>query len=88
MLEKYDDFLTVEELCSIMKIGRNAAYKLLSSGELASIRNGKTWIIPKQAIIDFTNRKMNEAANVKPKKTRKKEPVDPIIYLGPDAAAQ
>ena len=41
MLETQDDFLTVEELCELLKIGHNAAYRLLNSGEIKAIRNGR-----------------------------------------------
>lgn len=53
MLENWDDFLTVEELCEVLKIGRNAAYRLLNSGELKAIRNGRVWRVPKQAVIEY-----------------------------------
>ena len=49
MLEGWDDFLTVEELCEILKIGRNAACTLLNSGELKALRNGRVWKVPKAA---------------------------------------
>lgn len=54
MLEAWDDFLTVEELCELLKIGHNAAYTLLNSGQLKAFRNGRVWRIPKQAVIDYT----------------------------------
>lgn len=53
MLETCDDFLTVDELCELLKIGHNAAYQLLNSGKLKAFRNGRVWRIPKQAIIDY-----------------------------------
>lgn len=53
MLETCDDFLTVEELCELLKIGHNAAYTLLSSGKLKAFRNGRVWRIPKQSLIDY-----------------------------------
>jgi len=53
MLESWDDFLTVEELCEILKIGRNAAYTLLNSGELKALRNGRVWRVPKQAVVEY-----------------------------------
>ena len=53
MLDNWDDFLTVEELCELLKIGRNAAYRLLSSGQISAFRNGRVWRIPKQAVIEF-----------------------------------
>ena len=53
MLENCDDILTVEELCDLLKIGQNAAYSLLNSGSIKAFRNGRTWRIPKQAVIDY-----------------------------------
>lgn len=53
MLDNWDDFLTVEELCELLKIGRNAAYALLGSGQIRAFRNGRVWRIPKQAVIEF-----------------------------------
>lgn len=54
MLDDWDDFLTVEELCELLKIGHNAAYALLGSGKLKAFRNGRVWRIPKQAVIDYS----------------------------------
>lgn len=53
MLENADDFLTVDELCELLKIGHNAAYALLKSGQIKAFRNGRVWRIPKQAVIDY-----------------------------------
>ena len=53
MLEKWDDLLTVEELCEVLKIGQNSAYELLNSGKLKAFRNGRTWRIPKQSVIQY-----------------------------------
>ena len=53
MLNQSDDFLTVDEVCELLKIGHNAAYRMLNTGELKAIRNGRVWRIPK-AIIEFT----------------------------------
>ena len=56
MLEGWDDFLTVEELCEVLKIGHNAAYRLLHSGELKALRTGRVWRVPKQAVIEYVKR--------------------------------
>lgn len=53
MLEQYDDLLTAEETCEVLKMGKNALYSLLGSGTLKSFRNGRVWRIPKQAVIEF-----------------------------------
>ena len=53
MLEQYDDLLTAEEACEVLKMGKNALYALLGSGELKAFRNGRVWRIPKQSVIEF-----------------------------------
>ncbi len=53
MLESWDDFLTVAELCELLKIGCNSVYALLNSGTIKAFRNGRVWRIPKQAVIDY-----------------------------------
>lgn len=53
MLEEYADILTVDEACEVLRVGYNALYALLGSGELKAFRNGRTWRIPKIAIQDY-----------------------------------
>ena len=53
MLEQYDDLLTAEETCEVLKMGKNALYSLLGSGTLKAFRNGRVWRIPKQAVIEL-----------------------------------
>ncbi len=57
MLEHQDDFLTVDELCELLKIGHNAAYRLLNSGEIKALRNGRVWRIPKEGVIAYIKSK-------------------------------
>ena len=45
--------LRVEDLMSILDIGRNTAYELVRCGKIRSIRIGKQLCIPKQALIDY-----------------------------------
>ena len=53
MLEEYADILTVDEACEALRVGYNALYALLGSGELKAYRNGRTSRIPKIAIQDY-----------------------------------
>lgn len=53
MFEQYNDLITVEELCEMLSIGKNAAYKLLSSGELKCFRYNRVWKIPKQGVTEY-----------------------------------
>lgn len=53
MFDAYDDLLTVEEAQEILKICRGNLYVLLQTGQLKGFRNGRSWRIPKEAIIQF-----------------------------------
>lgn len=53
MLNQYDDLLTTDEACEALKIGKNALYSLLRSGQLKAFRNGRVWRIPKESLIEF-----------------------------------
>lgn len=53
MLEQYDDLLTTDEACEVLKIGKNALYRLLASQEVKAYRNGRVWRIPRQAVEEY-----------------------------------
>ncbi len=54
MSEKiYEDLITIEELCCILSIGKNTAYRLLKERKIAAFRIGRTWKIPRKAIWDY-----------------------------------
>ena len=55
MLEKYNDVLSVDQMCEILHIGRNTAYTLLKTNRIRNIRVGTKYIIPKKSVIDFLN---------------------------------
>ena len=59
MFKEYRDLLTVEELCEMMSIGKNAAYRLLASGRLHCFRHNRVWKIPKQGVIDYIMQQSN-----------------------------
>ena len=42
--------ITVEELCEILMIGKNAAYQLLKENKIKSFRLGRIWKIPRASI--------------------------------------
>ena len=56
MFEDLENVLTVEEVCEAMKMGRDAVYGLLQTGELKAMRNGRVWRIPREALIDYVCR--------------------------------
>lgn len=53
MFEKYNDTLTVNDLCKALSIGKNKVYNLLKEEVIKSIKVGKKYIIPKIYLIDY-----------------------------------
>ena len=45
--------LTVEEVAAQLRIGRNSAYNLVKSGQIKSIKIGRTIRIPKMAVLEY-----------------------------------
>ena len=56
MFNSYPDILSVKQLCEILGIGKNTAYRLLQSGAIKSIKIGKVYKIPKKEIRKYINR--------------------------------
>ena len=50
MFNKYNDILTVDELCEVLNIGKNTAYRLLKNGDIKSIKIGRIYKIPKKNV--------------------------------------
>ena len=53
MFDSYPDVVSVEEIQQMLRIGKNAVYKLLKNGAIKSIKVGKRYVVPKKHIIDF-----------------------------------
>lgn len=53
MFNSYPDVLSAKQLCEILDIGKNTAYRLLQSGEIKSIKIGKVYKIPKKSLKDY-----------------------------------
>ena len=52
----YEDLpltMRVGDLMPVLRIGRNAAYELVRSGKIRSIRVGRSIRIPREAVIDY-----------------------------------
>ena len=47
--------LHVKDLAEILSISQNTAYALVRSGQIRSIRTGRTYRIPKDAVIEYLN---------------------------------
>lgn len=56
-LDDPQDIITIDELCEWLAIGKNAAYKLLNSGEIKAFKIGRIWKIPREALTEYIKRK-------------------------------
>lgn len=55
MFENYKDVVNIDDLCNMLRIGKNKAYILINSGEIKSVRVGKVIKIPKVWVIEYLN---------------------------------
>ena len=46
-------FLTVAEVASIMRVSKMTVYRLVHSGELTSVRVGRSYRVPERAVHDY-----------------------------------
>ena len=55
MLNNYDELelISLDELQSILSIGRNTAYSLLRSNKTKAFRIGRVWKIPKKSVEEY-----------------------------------
>lgn len=53
LFPNYPDVLDVPQLCEILSIGVKTAYKLLRNGEIANLRVGRAYRIPKCHVIAY-----------------------------------
>lgn len=54
-----NEILTVEEVCDILRIGKNAAYNLIKSGEIKCYRYNRVWKIPRISVDEYMERMRN-----------------------------
>ena len=53
MINHNTEIISIEELCELLGIGNNTAYKLLGSHQIPAFRIGKTWKIPREGVDNF-----------------------------------
>lgn len=46
-------FMTVAEVAAVMRVSKMTVYRLVHSGELPSVRVGRSFRVPKQAVSDY-----------------------------------
>ena len=50
---KQDNFLTVDELCEFLRIGRTSAYRLLQTGQIEGVHIGRKWLVRENAVQEY-----------------------------------
>lgn len=60
MLNQVNPVLTIRELCSLLRIGRNTAYDLVHSGEIKSLRIKGRIRILKESVIEFIEKEQSK----------------------------
>ena len=53
MLQNQPEVLTITELASVLRIGKNKAYQLVSSGKIESVKIGCKAIVPRLSVAKF-----------------------------------
>lgn len=53
MFRDYPDALSPGQVQEMLGIGQKLTYRLLHSGEIASVRMGRLYRVPKVAVIDY-----------------------------------
>ena len=46
-------FLTVAEVATVMRVSKMTVYRLVHSGELASVRVGRSFRVPERAVHEY-----------------------------------
>ena len=54
-------FLTVAEVAAIMRVSKMTVYRLVHAGELTSVRVGRSFRVPEQAVHDYLRGAFTEA---------------------------
>ena len=53
ILQNQPEVLTITELASVLRIGKNKAYQLVSSGEIESVKIGYKTIVLRLSVANF-----------------------------------
>jgi excisionase family DNA binding protein len=54
-------FLTVAEVAAVMRVSKMTVYRLVHSGELTSVRVGRSFRVPEHAVHDYLRGAFTEA---------------------------
>lgn len=53
MFDAYEDVVTIDDVCSMLAVGKNGAYQLLREGKLHGFKIGRKWRISRESVIEY-----------------------------------
>jgi len=51
--ENYNDMISLDDLCEMLLIGKNTAYRLLKTNQIKAFKIGRIWKIPRDAVSQY-----------------------------------
>ena len=58
LFRNYPDIVTHGDLCDMLSISKNSAYRLLKSGQIEHIKMGRKYLIPKSSVTRYISDKL------------------------------
>lgn len=52
-INECEELISIDDLCSTLNIGKNAAYNLLKTKQIKAFRIGRVWKIPKLSMQEY-----------------------------------
>lgn len=56
------EIMTVKELSQLLRIGINSTYRLVHNGTIRSVRVGRVYRIPRNAVEEYLSQRANSCA--------------------------
>lgn len=53
MYNDYAEILMLEDVCEVLRIGKNKAYEILHQNLLKGYREGRIWKVPRESIHEY-----------------------------------
>jgi excisionase family DNA binding protein len=53
LFELYPDIVTIEQIMSMLNLGKSKVYELLKSNAIRHVRIGNKYIVPKKSVMDL-----------------------------------
>ena len=51
--ENYNEMISLDDLCEMLSIGKNTAYRLLKTNQIKAFKIGRIWKIPRDAVSQY-----------------------------------